>query len=559
MNNQSSTEIVLLGQLRRTLGRLEAALGSVEDALALTDFQGLVEWTNRAFDRLVARPRLHSLGKPIDELLPQRFVEGQPGPVFDLLGRARNRSGRTVWDLSPVPPRKVVEVSWSPVNLQPDPSLVFVFRDLSDITRIQDELTDSRDSLEKQVASRTLELRQARDEALAATGEMSVFLSTISHEIRTPLNAIIGLTDVLMDTSLSPNQSELVHTIHTSGELLLRLINDILDLSKIEAKKLSVRLDPFSIGDLVGECARIMDASIQAKGLTLEVLMSPELPVEFQGDSLRIRQILLNLINNAIKFTDDGFVRVELSYQPLKGKKGQVVIKVIDSGHGVSPEFIPKMFKSFSQEHGRLHHSSQLQGTGLGLTICDRLCRLMGGTIQVESEIGKGTCFTVSLPLLHTGDSASSGIWKDDHRSPTQTYPSVSILVAEDNRINQRVLELLLKKLNQHAEFVCNGQQAVERVLQGGIDMVFMDLQMPDVDGLQATRLLRASSIDQPYIIALTAFAFGDHESECIAAGMNDFLNKPVRPADLRLAFDRFCLWKDEATSPNQQTFHERQ
>ncbi len=536
----------LLSQLRRTLGRLEAALSSVEDALVLTDFQGQVEWTNRAFDRLVSRARIQSLGKPLIELLPQNFVDGHPRTAFDLLARARNGSGRTIWDMAPGSPRHVLEVSWSPVNIHPDPSLVFVFRDLSAITRIQDELTASRNTLEKQVASRTLELRQARDQAIAAKGEMSDFLSTISHEIRTPLNAVIGMTEILIDSELTPQQQELAVTIHSSGELLLRLVNDILDLSKIEAKKLAIRSESFSIRAILEESARIMEASIKAKGLSFEMQIADDLPDDLHGDSLRLRQILLNLMNNAIKFTDEGFVQVDVTWNPDSQHRISLMLIVSDSGRGVSPEFLPRLFRSFSQEKGLPHHSNQTQGTGLGLAICDRLCHLMGGSIQAESELGKGSRFSVKLPFQYHSASPERA---------TDPLPSMGgdglaplkILVAEDNRINQRVIELLLKKLNQEPEFVSNGQDAVNRVLQGGIDIVFMDLQMPVLDGLEATRLLRCSAIDQPYIVALTAFAFGDHQQECLEAGMNDFLNKPVRLQELISTLHRF-----------QQSHHDR-
>jgi CheY-like chemotaxis protein len=215
------------------------------------------------------------------------------------------------------------------------------------------------------------------------------------------------------------------------------------------------------------------------------------------------------------------------------------------------------MFESFSQEHLFPNHSRQAQGTGLGLAICDRLCRLMGGSIQVDSRLGQGTTFKVTLPLLHTGGA------EDRHSEPSHSateadFRSYNILVAEDNRINQRVLELLLNKLQQQAEFVATGRDAVDRVLRGGIDIVFMDLQMPELDGLEATRVLRRSDIAQPYIIALTAFAFGGHENDCMEAGMNDFLNKPVRGPELKSALDRFETWRMTTSTPRPSTVQAR-
>lgn len=534
----------LQDQLRQTLGRLEAALSSVEDSLVLTDFDGRVEWTNRAFDQFVGHSRLHSLGRRLSDLLPQRYVDGRPSSSDCLLAWARQRAGRCLWDFSPTPPRRVYEVKWSPVNLNPVPSLVFVFRDLSEITNAQDQITRARDTLEEEVAARTRELKQARDEALAATGAMSDFLSTISHEIRTPLNAVIGMTDLLRDTALSAAQEELVQTIHGSGELLLRLINDILDLSKIEAKKMSIKQDSFSLRSLALDCCRMLDPAARSKGLQLECNFVGDPPDGLIGDSLRVRQIILNLINNAIKFTPEGHVKLTLGHHALSASRIELEIVVEDSGEGISPEFISRIFQDFTQDL-RHDHSSQIHGTGLGLAICDRLCRLMGGSISVESELGSGSRFQVRLPLSLSFSGQSEAATTTMPVDPA--LPAPRILVAEDNRINQRVLQLLLEKLNLSAEFVPDGAAAVERIRAGGIDLVLMDLQMPGLDGLEATREVRAEvsqATDQPYIVALTAYAFEDHQQECRLAGMQDFLSKPVRRPDLQACLARYGQWR---------------
>jgi signal transduction histidine kinase/ActR/RegA family two-component response regulator len=536
--------VALQDQLRQTLGRLEAALSSVDDSLVLTDFDGRVEWTNRAFDQLVGHGRLRSLGRRLSDLLPQRYVDGKPSSSDCLLAWARQRSGRCLWDFSATLPRRVYEVKWSPVNLNPAPSLVFVFRDLSEITNAQDQITRARDTLEQEVAARTRELKQARDEALAATGAMSDFLSTISHEIRTPLNAVIGMTDLLLDTPLSVAQQELVQTIHGSGELLLRLINDILDLSKIEAKKMPIKQDSFSLRTVALDCCRMLDPAARSKGLQLECNFVGDPPDGLIGDSLRVRQIILNLINNAIKFTAEGYVRLSLDCHTLSPSRIELEIVVEDSGEGISPEFISRIFQDFTQDL-RHDHSSQVHGTGLGLAICDRLCRLMGGSISVESELGSGSRFQVRLPLSLSFSGQSATATTTMPVDPA--LPPPRILVAEDNRINQRVLQLLLDKLHLSAEFVSDGAAAVERIREGGIDLVLMDLQMPGLDGLEATRQVRAEvsrAMAQPYIIALTAYAFEDHQEECRLAGMQDFLSKPVRLPDLQAALARYGQWR---------------
>lgn len=531
----------LLDQLRRSLGRLEAALSSVEDALVLTDVNGRVEWCNRAFNQFVGQPRLLSLGRPLVELMPPHYVEGSPESSRDLLEEARHGPGSLMWDLTPTSPRRVVEVKWSPVNLNPDPSLVFVFRDLTEITIAQDQITRARDTLEHDVAARTLELQQARDEALAAKGAMGQFLSTISHEIRTPLNAVIGMSDLLLDTSLDLQQQELVQTINSSAELLLRLINDILDLSKIEAKKLMISSEAFSLRSLVLDCCRMMDPALRAKHLELRCSFDDDPPDGLTGDSVRIRQILLNLLNNAIKFTNQGSIDVKIGWRPLAPYSIELDLTVDDTGTGISEDFIPKIFQDFSQEHNQAH-ASHHQGTGLGLAICDRLCHLMGGGIEVQSQLGQGSRFHVRLPLQRSAPEVSPASGLDE--SLDLDLSSVRLLVVEDNRINQRVLELLLAKLNLQAKFANCGEDAVERLGREGFNLVLMDLQMPGIDGLEATRQLRALPIPQPYVVALTAFAFEDQQQECLAAGMQDFLTKPVRVPALQGCLQRFLHWQ---------------
>lgn len=531
----------LLDQLRRSLGRLEAALSSVEDALVLTDVNGRVEWTNRAFNQFVGQPRLLSLGRLLVELMPPHYVEGSPESSRDLVEEARLGPGSLLWDLTPTPPRRVVEVKWSPVNLNPDPSLVFVLRDLTEITIAQDQIIRARDTLEHDVAARTLELQQARDEALAAKGAMGQFLSTISHEIRTPLNAVIGMSDLLLDTTLDLQQQELVQTINSSADLLLRLINDILDLSKIEARKLMISSEAFSLRSLVLDCCRMMDAALRAKHLELRCSFCDDPPDGLIGDGLRIRQILLNLLNNAIKFTNQGSIDVKIGWRPLAPPSIELDLTVEDTGTGISEDFLSKIFQDFTQEHSQAH-ARHHQGTGLGLAICDRLCHLMGGGIEVQSQLGQGSRFHVRLPLMRSAPEASPASGSEEAHD--LDLSSVRLLAVEDNRINQRVLELLLAKLSLKAEFADCGEDAVERLSAGGFNLVLMDLQMPGIDGREATRRLRALPITQPYVVALTAFALEDQQQDCLEAGMQDFLTKPVRVPALRGCLQRFLHWQ---------------
>jgi signal transduction histidine kinase/ActR/RegA family two-component response regulator len=538
----------LTDQLRNTLGRLEAALSSVKDALALTNLYGVVEWTNSSFDTLVGRTRLQSLGNYLPDLLPEHYVSGKATRCDQLIAQAANGAGSENWDLSLDPPRRVQEVSWSPVNLLPKPSLVFVFRDLSSIIQAQDEIKRARDNLEQEVFTRTAELQQARDEALAARNAMGRFLSNISHEIRTPMNAVIGMTDLLLTTELNEHQGELVHTIHHSGDLLLKLINDILDLSKIQADHLQLRRHRLEIRALVQECCAILQPSADSKGLRMEIGVDPEVPKLLIGDSLRVRQVLLNLINNAIKFTNHGYVSVQVSSRYLDADSERLEVRVEDSGPGIAAEFLPSLFDAFTQAPSA---GEQPQGSGLGLAICNRLCSLMGGRLEVSSQVGVGSrfCAHVTLERFHNEASTDPGTPKAS-RCPVE---APRILVVEDNRINQRVLELLLGQLELSAEFVNDGEAALERLQHNGIDLVLMDLQMPGIDGLEATRQLRQLNLRQPYLVALTAFAFDQQKLDCQKAGMEDFLSKPVRLSDLQEALDRYHLWLQTNPAPSPQ------
>ncbi len=537
----------LLAELRLTLGRLEAALGAVEEALVFTDLEGRVEWTNFAFDRLVGQPRLRSLGRSLAELLPPRYQGGRQEPTECVVAWARLGAGNTTWDLTPEPPRRVLAVTWAQVPLPAKPSLIFSFRDQTEITRAQDELVKARDELEARVAERTQELRLARDEAIRANRAKTAFLANMSHEIRTPMNAVIGMTELLMATDLDAHQKELMHTIHDSGEHLLELINGILDITKIEANQMEVTAREFNLRSLIMECVQQFRGVIEKKGLALRNAIPSDLPERVCGDDQKLRQILLNLLGNACKYTEQGGITVHLD---LPGGNADVdggaadpgadrlmvCIRVADTGSGIPEAFQKVMFEEFTRHAGP---SGATGGTGLGLAISARLCQLMGGTLGVESREGSGSVFTVLLPF---------GRCAEDQREPSggaesmdgEALRSTRVLIAEDNPVNQRLMQLMMARIGCRAELVANGKAAVERARKGGIDIIFMDIEMPGMSGLEATRLIRESDSPQPYIIALTAYSFDVQRKECLAAGMNDFLSKPVRLADLRAAMDRF-------------------
>lgn len=529
----------LVAQLRTTLGRLESALGAVEEALAFTDLDGIVEWTNASFDRFVGRSRLQCLGQPLSQILPRRQLSELSVPRTGLPFWTSASEGTITWELLSEPPRCVIEVSWATVNLPIKPSLVFTFRDQSAIVQAQDKLIDARDHLEQQVAQRTLELQQARDEALAASQSKTRFLATMSHEIRTPLNALIGMTDLLLGSSMDEQQREMLNTIHESGAYLLSLVNDILDLSQIETGRLELNPRCFEIHPLLQDLNNLFQHQASVRGLILTLDVPPDMPNWLIGDDLKLRQILFNLLGNACKYTNQGEIQLRVEDVRKQGNEVNMSFRISDTGIGIAAEALPFIFDEFI---GHSNPDQTQQSAGLGLAICSRLCHLMGGEISVDSRLGLGSCFTVRLPFplavpAHqpaTGTDIGDGLDAD-----------ISILVADDNRVNRRVLELMLARLKLTADSVGDGLAAVQSVRDGGVDLVMMDVAMPGLDGMAATRQLRAEGYSDVYIIALTAYSFDTHRQECQEAGMNDFLSKPLRLADLRAALNRFRDWRD--------------
>ena len=388
-----------------------------------------------------------------------------------------------------------------------------------------------------------LRIARARAEENAAAAESAsrakaVFLAMMSHEIRTPMNGMLGVADLLRTMSPNPEQRKLLDILGSSGESLLRIINDILDFSKIEAERLELRTKPFEIRGLLDELGMLLNAQARTRHVAFVIDADPRLPEALNGDRQRLSQILLNLGTNALKFTDRGEVRLSLRLMGVGDGKARVEFTMRDTGIGMSVEALGRLFTPFTQVTDSRQNRG---GTGLGLVITQKLVTLMGGgEIRVTSVPGKGSSFTFSLDLP-VAESSPTAI-----PARVRRLESLSVLVAEDNVVNQTIIEAMLKQLGHGIRMVGTGRAALEALARESFDLVLMDCNMPEMDGLEATRQLRAGAagvrdIHVP-VIALTANALDGDRERCLAAGMNDFLAKPVTIAALRAGIDRVCV-----------------
>jgi YD repeat-containing protein len=379
----------------------------------------------------------------------------------------------------------------------------------------------------------------ARDEALAATAAKSAFLAAMSHEIRTPMNAVIGGTSLLNDGPLDAEQQELVDIVRGSAESLLVIINDILDFSKIEAGELTLDEQPVNLRGLLDDAVNLVALTADAKGLRLSVEMAPSCPLTLIADETRLRQILVNLLGNAVKFTDRGGVSVRVGYT-----ENRLRIAVRDTGIGIPPDQLDRLFQAFSQVDSATRGRA---GTGLGLVISRRLAEAMGGTIEVASTPGSGSTFTVEASVRLSDENVTPSS-RTPFRHPRISQPTLHVLLAEDNPINQRVAELMLTRRGHLVDIVDNGADAVRAVHEVAYDLVLMDVQMPVLDGLAATEQIRSTPPPHgsPRIVALTANATVDDQAAGRRAGMDDFLAKPIQETDL----DQVLTWDGPPSAP---------
>jgi len=503
-------------------------MNTVGQGLLVTGEKWRIEYVNPAFARMVGESLEDIIGKSMDDfivsedlpMLSQERARRLAGETTTYNFRLRRSDEKIVWVQATGVPRWVGDRIVGSIS---------VIADLTDRMVAETEL---------------LCAKEAAEEAARAKAQ---FLANMSHEIRTPLNAITGMTGLLLDTSLDCDQRNCLEIVQSSADILISIINNILDFSKLEEGKRKIESQPFDLHSCIDRSMDLVARKAAEKYLALNCSIEDQVPRILIGDVTSLCQILVNLLSNAVKFTDTGEISVLVTGHFRRDGKFKLHFAVRDTGIGIPKDRVNSLFQSFSQLD--MSASRKYGGTGLGLAISKRLVELMGGNIWVESELGRGSIFhfnvAVGIPLngyhLPTTERTRYAYVQTDQLS------SLKLLLAEDNLINQNVALRMLKKLGIEADVAVNGLEVLEALERQSYDIVLMDVQMPEMDGFEASRAIRERWRERaPRIIAVTAHAMEDDRQRCIEAGMDDYISKPVRIEDLAEMLSKYVLSLDE-------------
>ena len=416
----------------------------------------------------------------------------------------------------------------------------------------QEEIRQYQELLEERIRQRTGDLEQAMHGALAASQAKSEFLANISHELRTPMNGLLGMLDLVLDSNVAGEQRDQIEIAQRCAYSLLELLNDILDLSKIEAGRMILEKVPFDLRSIAEECIRAQGAKAAQKGVDLSFEYVGDVR-NVSGDPLRLRQIVANLLSNAIKFTEKGWVTVRQTVSLAADGKLTMVLDVADTGAGIPAEKVPLIFEKFTQADSSI--SRKYGGTGLGLAITKRLVELQGGQIRVESRVGRGSTFTVEIPFEIAQETAAAVRPPQVQRAVEPAVKQARLLLVEDNAVNQRVVLAMLRKKDYKIDVANNGQEALEILGRATepYNVILMDVQMPVLDGLETTRAIRRNpKWNYLPIIAMTAHAMIGDRERCLQAGMNAYISKPVQQAGLIAVIEEYLASGTGALNPSQ-------
>jgi signal transduction histidine kinase len=506
-------------ELKNSEAKNRSLLDAIPDMIFLVSEDGTFLDCNAPETSPLYLPPQSFLGRKMQEVLPECVAE----QAFHHIHLAKKTGKMQIFEFE-LSVNDRANSYEARINPSGENAFLVLVRDITESKRSQDAIF------------------RAKEDAEAAARAKSEFLANMSHEIRTPLNAIIGMTEILLDTPLQPDQRDCLETVRSSGDVLISVINNILDFSKIEEGKREMEKQPFELRKCIEEAIDLLTPIAAEKYLTLYYHIDECIPRNLQGDATSISQILINLLGNAVKFTDSGEVSINVSGRHLESGRIELYFSVKDTGIGIPKDRMSRLFQSFSQVD--MSTTRKYGGTGLGLAISKKLVQLMDGSIWVQSEVGKGSTFSFTIQA----DAATPEQCLEMKETPqepnlhTDIRNQLKLLIAEDNLVNQKVALLMLKKLGIRADVAANGMEVLAALERQNYDVILMDVQMPEMDGFEAARVIRERwKNGAPHIIAITAHALEGDRKRCIEAGMDDYISKPVRLEELASALGK-CI-----------------